>query len=603
MSNFENRKSESSVVASRAVDNARTARTSIINPYGGHLINLCAGEDERHAVMETAKALPFVQLSPRSVCDLELLATGAFSPLDRFMGRHDYESVLREMRLANGMIFPIPVTLPVHPEPFIVPSKKIALRSPKNELLAVMTIEEVFPYNPQEEARHVYGTTDPRHPLVAEVAAWGPLYVSGPLKVVSLPLHYDFAELRLTPAETRHRFERMAYANVVAFQTRNPMHRAHEWITKQAAHAAQGALLLHPVVGLTKPGDVDHYTRVQCYKALVGRYYDSDRTLLSLLPLAMRLAGPREAVWHGVIRRNYGANYFIVGRDHASPGRDSAGRPFYGPYDPQELFASVEAEIGVKMVPFDEVVYLSDEDRYEEARRVPLGRQAWALSGTEVREKYLANGQGLPTWFTRSEVAEILARAYPPREQQGFCVWLTGLPCAGKSTIAEAITAALMEQGRSVSLLDGDEIRTLLSKGLGFSREDRDLNILRIGFVAAEVVRHHGVAIVAAISPYEITRQRVRAMVGGDHFIVAHVNTPLGVCERRDTKGQYARARRGEIHHFTGIDDLYEDPKTPDLILSTIDATPEECAGQIVRCLMERGFLAPKDDPMIPGRT
>lgn len=279
------------------------------------------------------------------------------------------------MRLANGMVFPIPLTLPVQPAPFLAAGREIALTSPKNELLAVMTIEEVFTYDPQAEALHVYGTNDPRHPLVAEVAAWGSLYVSGPLKVVSLPLHYDFADLRITPAEIRRRLERMGYANVVAFQTRNPMHRAHEWITKRAADAVQGALLIHPVVGLTKPGDVDHYTRVQCYKALVGRYYDSNRTLLSLLPLAMRLAGPREAVWHGIIRRNYGANYFIVGRDHASPGRDSNGRPFYDPYDAQELLASVEAEVGIKMISFDEVLYLPDEDRYEEARCVPPDRR------------------------------------------------------------------------------------------------------------------------------------------------------------------------------------------------------------------------------------
>jgi sulfate adenylyltransferase len=567
----------------------RPGSASIIPPYGGRLVDLCVEGEERQALLEIAKTLPSIQLSPRSVCDLELLATGAFSPLDRFMGSADYRRVLEEMRLANGLVFPIPVTLPVADPPPL--GQTVALRSPKNEILAVLTVEEVFPWDPTVEARQVYRTTDPRHPLVAEMASWGRYYVSGPLKVLNLPRYYDFPELRLPPREVRRRLEAMGAGNVVAFQTRNPMHRAHEWITKAAAERVGGVLLIHPVVGLTKPGDVDHYTRVRCYKVLVERYYDPARTLLALLPLAMRLAGPREAVWHGIIRRNYGANYFIVGRDHASPGRDSTGRPFYGPYEAQELFASFEAEIGVKMIPFDEVVYLPDEDRYEEACRVPPGRRVWSLSGTQVREDYLANGQRLPAWFTRPEVAAILAEAYPPRHRQGFCVWLTGLPGAGKSTLAEALTAMLLERGRSVTLLDGDEVRTLLSKGLGFSREDRDANILRIGFVAAEVVRHGGAVVVAAVSPYEATRNRVRTMVGEDRFVLVYVDTPLEVCEQRDPKGLLARARRGEVRGVTGIDDPYEPPSDPDIVADMVRRSPEENARRIVEYLTRQGFL------------
>jgi len=569
--------------------NAHSGSASIIPPYGGRLVDLCVEGEERQALLEVAKTLPSIQLSPRSVCDLELLATGAFSPLDRFMGPADYQRVLEEMRLANGLVFPIPVTLPVTDPPPL--GQTVALRSPKNEILAVLTVEEVFPWDPTVEARQVYGTTDPRHPLVAEMMSWGRYYVSGSLKVLNLPRYYDFPELRLPPREVRRRLEAMGAGNVVAFQTRNPMHRAHEWITKAAADRVGGVLLIHPVVGLTKPGDVDHYTRVRCYKVLVERYYDPARTLLALLPLAMRLAGPREAVWHGIIRRNYGANYFIVGRDHASPGRDSTGRPFYGPYEAQELFASFEAEIGVKMIPFDEVVYLPDEDRYEEACRVPPGRRVWSLSGTQVREDYLANGQRLPAWFTRPEVAAILAEAYPPRHRQGFCVWLTGLPGAGKSTLAEALTAMLLERGRSVTLLDGDEVRTLLSKGLGFSREDRDANILRIGFVAAEVVRHGGAVVVAAVSPYEATRNRVRTMVGEDRFVLVYVDTPLEVCEQRDPKGLLARARRGEVRGVTGIDDPYEPPSNPDIVADMVRQSPEENARRIIEYLTRQGFL------------
>ena len=307
---------------------ATTEQSLLIPPYGGKLVDLVVDDEERDELAAKAKTLPSVQLSPRSVCDLELLATGAFSPLDRFMGKAAYTSVLEEMRLADGTVFPIPVTLPVAETDGVEIGREIALRSPRNELLATLLVEEVFEWDLATEASQVLGSTDPRHPLVAEMARWGRAYVSGSLKVLNLPKHLDFPELARTPDETRNRLEELGNTNVVAFQTRNPMHRAHEELTKRATHQVQGTLLLHPVVGLTKPGDVDHYTRVRIYKLLVDKYYDSHRTVLGLLPLAMRLAGPREAVWHAIIRRNYGANHFIVGRDHAGPGKNSKGEKF-----------------------------------------------------------------------------------------------------------------------------------------------------------------------------------------------------------------------------------------------------------------------------------
>ncbi len=565
--------------------------TKLISPYGGKLINLLVtDEDERREWISKGNSLKSLQLSPRSLCDLEMLATGAFSPLDRFMGEADYRRVLYEMRLADGTIFPIPITLPLAEDVPIHVGDQIALRSAKNQLLAVMVVEEKFRWNWEEEAVLVYGTTDPRHPVVAEMASWGKYYISGPMKVVNLPKHYSFVELRRTPEEVRALLERMGRGNVVAFQTRNPIHRAHEELTKRAMDEVNGSLLIHPAIGLTRPGDVDFYARVRCYQVLVDKYYDPERTLLSLVPLAMRMAGPREAVWHAIIRRNYGANYFIVGRDHASPGQDSGGKPFYEPYAAQELMAAFQDEIGVRMIPFGEVVYLPEEDRYEERRRIPPGRRFLTMSGTEVR-KHLANGYALPEWFIRSEVAEILLQAYPPRHRQGFCVWLTGLPGAGKSTIAEILTVKLMEHGRQVTLLDGDVVRTHLSKGLGFSKEDRDANILRLGFVASEIVRHGGAVVVAAISPYRATRNQVRAMIGEDRFILVYVNTPLEVCEQRDTKGLYARARRGEIQGVTGIDDPYEPPVAPEIILETMQSSPEDNARKIVEYLIERGYL------------
>lgn len=563
----------------------------LIGPYGGDLIQLHVSEAHREELKANASELPSLQISSRSVCDLELLTVGAFSPLDRFMGSVDYQSVLDRMRLKDESIFPIPITLPVEPNGIIKLDQEVALRDSNNRLLAVMTVEEIYEWNLEETAQKVFGTLDLRHPLVAEMHRWGKVNISGNLQVLELPAHYDFKDLRFTPEQTRSKLAGYGHHNVVAFQTRNPLHRVHEEMTKRAAEEVDGVLLLHPVVGMTKPGDVDHYTRVRTYKALASRYFDSDRILLSLLPLAMRLAGPREALWHALIRRNYGANHLIVGRDHAGPGKDSQGNPFYGPYDAQKLVAKHEDELGVKMVPFQMLVYLPDEDRYEEITKIPEGARTSEISGTEVRENYLNNGRELPDWFTRPEVASILADSYPPRHKQGVCIWFTGLSGAGKSTIASVLTVMLQEHGKQVTVLDGDVVRTHLSKGLGFSKDDRDTNIRRIGFVASEIVRHGGVAVCAAVSPYRATRNDVRNMVGETHYVEVFVDTPLEVCEDRDVKGLYAKARRGEIKGFTGIDDPYEAPKYPELKLDTVNLSPEENALLIMDRLMESGFI------------
>ncbi len=567
----------------------------LIPPYGGTLVDLVVRGEEREALLAEAAHYPSLQITDRNLHDLELLAVGAFSPLDRFMGKADYQRVLTEMRLADGTLFPIPITLTIDKEALPTRAEWITLRDSRNDIIAIMRLEEVFRWNPEREARLVLGTTDPRHPLVAEMQQWRDLCISGELKVLNMPKYYDFVELRRTPKEVRALLEQMGHHNVVAFQTRNPMHRIHEELTKRAAAQVGGSLLIHPVVGMTKPGDVDHYTRVRVYKTLVEKYYDPNSTVLSLLPLAMRLAGPREALWHAIIRRNYGATHFIVGRDHAGPGKDSQGRPFYGPYEAQEMMVQYEEELGVKMVPFKELVYLVDEDRYEERTKVPPDAKTARISGTQVREEYLAKGKPLPSWFTRPETAKILMEAYPPRHKQGVCIWFTGLSGAGKSTLARILTAKLLEHGRQVTLLDGDVVRTHLSKGLGFSKEDRDTNILRIGFVAGEIVRHRGTAICAAISPYRATRNKVRQMVGEDRFVEVFVDTPLEVCEQRDVKGLYAKARRGEIRGFTGIDDPYEPPLEPEVHIQTVGHTPEENAQQILDYLTEKGFLLTED--------
>ena len=565
--------------------------SKLIEPYGGKLVNLLVPEAEINELKTYAGHLPSLQLSDRVLCDLELLTVGAFSPLDRFMNQADYQRVLDEMRLVNDYVFPMPITLPVEPGPDIRIGQQIALRDAKNNLLAIMTIQEIYEWDVTEVSEKVFGTHDLRHPAVAEMHGWGPLNISGRLQVLQLPPRHDFKDLRLTPAATRARLAEHNHNNIVAFQTRNPMHRVHEELTKRAIDEVDGILLLHPVVGLTKPGDVDYYTRVRSYRALSENYYDSDRIILSLLPLAMRMGGPREALWHAIIRRNYGANHLIVGRDHAGPGNDAKGNPFYGPYDAQDLVAEYSDETGVKPVPFRALVYLPDEERYEEVSHIKEGMKTAAISGTQVREEYLHKGQMLPQWFTRPEVAEILSETYPPRHRQGICLWFTGLSGAGKSTTADVLTALLMEHGRQITVLDGDVVRTHLSKGLGFSKEDRDVNVRRIGFVASDVVRHGGVVVCAAVSPYRATRNDVRSMFQGGHFAEIFVDTPLEVCEARDVKGMYAKARRGEIKDFTGIDDPYEPPQNPELTLNTVDSTPEDNAYRILEYLIDNGFI------------
>lgn len=570
------------------------SKAKLISPYGGKLVNLVVEGKEREELLARAGKLPSIKITTRNLCDLELIATGGFSPLTTFMGKADYDRVLREMRLADGTLFSLPITLTADPKELPTVGEELALRDANFDLIAVMRLDEIYHWDPQVEAAHAYGTTDSKHPMVSEMARWNKVCISGPLKVLNLPKYYDFVDLRHTPAQVRAILEDMGHDNVVAFQTRNPLHRIHEELTKRAAAQVDGSLIIHPTVGMTKPGDVDHYTRVRTYKALVDNHYDKNKTMLSLLPLAMRMAGPKEAILHAIIRRNHGANHFVVGRDHAGPGNDSTGKPFYGPYDAQEFMKQYESEIGVKMIPFEMLVYLPDEDRYVEEKDVPKGAKTANISGTQVRDDYLAKGKLLPEWFTRPETAEILRETYPPRHKHGFCIWFTGLSGSGKTATTQVLRSLLLERGRELATLDGDVVRTHLSKGLGFSKEDRDTNILRIGFVAGEIVRAGGGVICAAISPYRSTRNEARKMVG-DNFIEVFMDTPVEVCEQRDVKGLYAKARQamhdGKPMGFTGVDDPYEPPIDPEISLKGYGATPEENARTIIQFLENQGYL------------
>ena len=505
------------------------------------------------------------------------------------------------MRLADsaGSLWPIPITLDVSEElaTKLEPGSKLALRDEEGVMVAVLDVEDVWQPDRNSEAQAVFGTTNPEHPGVAYLLEQAqPFYVGGQVTGVEAPTHYDYKTLRHGPAELRSAFRELGWSKIVAFQTRNPMHRAHQELTLRAAKEVDANLLIHPVVGLTKPGDVDHYTRVRCYQALLHRY-PKQTAMLSLLPLAMRMGGPREAVWHAIIRKNFGCTHLIVGRDHAGPGSDSSGKAFYGPYDAQELLREHEVELGVAMVPFKLMVYVGDQNAYVPVDEVPEGKQTLNLSGTELRQR-LAEGRDIPEWFTFRDVADELRRSHPPRDQQGFTIFFTGLSGSGKSTIANALLVKLLELGgRSVTLLDGDLVRKNLSKELGFSKEHRDINIRRIGYVASEITKNGGIAVCAPIAPYDAVRKDVRSVVepvGG--FFLVHVDTPLDVCETRDRKGLYAKARAGIIKEFTGISDPYEAPADAELVIDTTSLSPEAAAQSILTHLTEHGyFLSEKD--------
>ncbi len=570
------------------------SKSVLVEPYGEKLVNLQTDSERSSVLKELAVNLPEVILNQRQLCDLELLATGVFSPLTGFMVRSDYESVLDRMRLQNGLLWPVPICLDV-PETLannLEAGQSLALRDPEGFLLAVLHIEDIWPVDKSKEAEKVFGTQNLAHPGVRYLMeSVDEYYVGGTLEVLSTPLHFDFKQLRLTPAEIRAIYGKLGWHRVVGFQTRNPIHRAQFELTIRAMRMAKANLLILPVVGSTKPGDFDHYTRVRCYRR-VAKNYPPDSFILNLLPLSMRMAGPRDALLHAIIFKNFSCTHFIVGRDHASPGKDEMGKPFYGINEAIEVVENHAGELGITPVGFKELLYLPFEDEFRTVDEVPSGVQTISLSGSDIRERIRA-GRRVPKWATFDEVIEELYRAYPPPNKQGFTVFLTGLSGAGKSTIAKVLYSRFLEMGdRPVTLLDGDIVRRNLSSELGFSKEHRDINVRRIGFVAAEITKNRGIAICAPIAPYASTRAEVRTMIeeyGG--FVEVYVATPIEVCEKRDRKGMYAKARAGLIKGFTGVDDPYEEPENPEVRIDTTELTPDEAAQEILLYLGQRGFI------------
>ncbi|CAG8436830.1 6898_t:CDS:2 [Ambispora gerdemannii] len=570
-------------------------------PHGGELKDLHTRDAYQHeTLLKEAAFLPSITLTDRQLCDLELLMNGGFSPLEGFMNRKDYESVVHDLRLANGILFSMPVTLDISQKDIeyfnLVAGKRVVLRDLRDDApLAILTIEDIYKPDKEVEAINVFGDNDSAHPSVKYLhTRVKEYYIGGNVEAINPPTHYDYVAHRFTPTELRAHFKKLNWTRVVAFQTRNPMHRAHRELTVRAARQRQANILIHPVVGLTKPGDIDHYTRVRVYQAIMPKYPNGMATL-SLLPLAMRMAGPREAVWHAIIRKNFGATHFIIGRDHAGPGKNSKGEDFYGPYDAQHFVEKYRDELHIEVVPFQMVTYLPDSDEYLPIDEVPLGTNQLNISGTELRRR-LRTGGNIPEWFSYPGVVKVLRDTHPPRSRQGFTLFLTGYYNSGKDTVGKALQVKLNEQGgRSVSLLLGETVRHEISSELGFTRKDRDQNIARIAFISAELTKAGAAVIAAPIAPFAEARAHARAHVetyGG--FYLIHVNTPLEHCIKTDRKGVYKKAQSGEIKGFTGVDDTYEIPTDADIVVDVSKQSINEICHQILLLVEKDGYIGEK---------
>ncbi len=569
--------------------------TDLVPPHGGTLKDLVVDETRAQKLKSEATQMPDWDLTERQLWDVELLLNGAFSPLEGFLGKEGYNKVVKDARLADGTVWPMPITLDVTDEfvsnNLLEEASRVALRSPEGLVIAILTITDIWRPDIEWEAKNVLGTTSTDHPTVHKLLhETNPVYVGGTLEGLEHPTHHTFQEHRYRPQETRRLFTKRGWDRVVGFQTRNPMHRVHCALASRAARETEANLLIHPVVGETKPGDVDHFTRTRCYKAVLDRF-NPQTTELALLPLAMRMAGPREALWHAIIRQNYGCSHFPIGRDHAGCSDDD-GKDFYGPYEAQEYVGRFEDELDIEIVRFEEHVYSEKKQGYVPKSEAEEGATFKYISGTQLREM-LKSGEKIPGWFSYPEVLEQLRERYPSRQEQGFTVFFTGLPSSGKSTIANIVNAKLLEHGsRPVTLLDGDIVRKNLSSELGFSKHDRDLNIRRIGFVASEITKNRGIALCANIAPYQETRRQVRDLieeVGG--FILVHVDTPVEVCKKRDRKGLYEKAEEGIIDNFTGVNDPFEAPENPEVRLDTTETTPEQAANRVLLHLQSEGFI------------
>jgi sulfate adenylyltransferase len=565
-----------------------------ISAHGGQLINLYAADEAINAEKDKAQNCLSWNLNRRQLFDTELLLNGAFSPLRGFLTQRDYDSVLSSMRLADGTLWPMPINLDVSADfaKSITLGDNIALRDAEGVLIANMTVTDCWAVDKTVEANAVFGSTDPHHPGVHYLLhETGDYYLGGTLVGVTAPFYYDFKEHRYSPAQLRAYFEKQNWSNVIAFQTRNPLHRAHVIMTKRLMAEYKAKFVIHTAVGVTKPGDIDHYSRVRCYQKTLT-HYPKNSAMLSLLPLAMRMAGPREALWQTIIRQNYGFSHFIVGRDHAGPGRDNRGGDFYPVKAAQQLVLSYQEELNIKVLAAPFLLYSPERGEFCEETQLLPDEEGLYISGAELRG-LLQKGAPIPNWFAYPEIIEELHTVLPPRSKQGVTLFFTGFSGSGKSTLANGVLVRLLELGgRKVTLLDGDVVRKILSSELTFSKEHRDLNIIRIGYVASEITKNGGIAVCAPIAPYTHTRRRVRTMIE-EHgtFVEIHIATSIDVCESRDRKGLYALARSGKLKGFTGIDDPYEVPEHPELRIDTSEYSIAEGVDLVLAKLTEMGII------------
>lgn len=564
----------------------------VIEPYGGKLINLFCSDDEKKELIEKAVYLKTVKLSPLYLYDLEMLATGAFSPLDRFMGQEDYKKVIETMRLSNGVLFPIPVVLSVKKDVLkeIKSEREVVLTDEYNVPIALMQVEEIFERNPEWESMNVLGTTDIKHPFVSEIYT-GEFCISGQLRVIQTSKYSEFLEYKLTPSQLRDLISETD-GNTIAFVLRNFVHKVHEELIKRVKEKIDGTILLSPTIAPIKGQEIDFYAKMRTYVWIYKKISEKFRIILNLVPLVTRFAGPKEAILHGIVMRNYGANYIVIGPDYAGAGHNSYGKPFYKSFEAQNTYRKYEEEVGVKLISFEELVYAPEMKKYiEKTTAIKNGIKFIRISGTKIKEQFLLNGKKLPRWLVSQEIGEILQEFYKPKHKKGFCLWLTGLPCSGKSTIARMLCSVLKTYRRRITLLDGDIVREYLSKGLGFSKEEREENLMRVGFVASEIVKHDGIVICALVSPYKFIRSKIRNLFPEDQFIEIFVDAPLEVCEARDVKGMYKKAKLGLIKNFTGIDDPYEPPDHPEIHLNTAENSPQECVDLVIDYLIKKGYL------------
>jgi sulfate adenylyltransferase len=560
----------------------------LVSPYGGALCELIVDNERRRELDDQLHDLVSWDLSLRQLCDLELLLFGGFSPLSGFMTRAEYDSVCSKMQLTDGRFWPLPVTLSIAQKTAeqLSAGSQLVLRDLEGVALAVLNVSDIWQPDRKIEAQACFGTDNPQHPGVEILADEPPVCVGGRVAGLRLPTHYDFSSLRLKPCEVRSRFAKRGFQKVVAYQTAEAMHRAEQAMTFQASRDQQANLFIQPLISEASPDNLDYYARVRCYQMLLP-HYPRNTVELSLLPLATRFGGAREAVLRAIVARNFGCTHLII---DSKP--DKEGRVVFDPAQDADLALAKVAELGVSLLPCSQWVYDEDSDAYSPEDQLPAGAQVRRLSPAGLRQR-LQTGRKIPDWYSYPEVIAELAKANPPCSQQGFTLFFSGLSGAGKSTLANVVMVRLMELGtRPVTLLDGDIVRRNLSSELGFSKEHRDINIRRIGFVAAEIAKNGGIAICAPIAPYHKVRKEVRRMVeAGGGFVLVHVATPLSECEKRDRKGIYKKARAGIITEFTGISDPYEEPLDAEVVIDTSDQTPDEGAQQIMLYLEKAGYI------------